>query len=369
MRGYKYITSSDLPRFVGVPNDDDLLEDSSLEGIFGGRKISEVYASDTKMLLEAGVDWERASHVLNCLAVSASFHADLQKKIIDETMQSVFRGAEYWEVDEKTRKKYESEVQSALENMPDLPGFPGVSSHGTGARFQFLNPIKAAKIQGESRNDFELIADETPERAIKFLIDGKKVETTINYHTYYLATAHHLLEKGNRYELTGKQLAFLVKIFNQEQFDQKLNFWVKRKANELRKGLAIRLKHHEEVQFKEGTEIKLSAGHHLSIYTNKLLSLMDFEISTKHLSNIRILSGRSNIDLVFENGKWHISYLTKDYKIETLPIENSSKLNELISISQNIRAKSLAGSGRLLEGIAEEIKLLADIDLGLPETG
>ncbi|MBP7875870.1 hypothetical protein KA012_02645 [Candidatus Woesebacteria bacterium] len=223
-------------------------------------------------------------------------------------------------------------------------------------------------MQGEPATELELIADNTPELKISFQSDGNAVDAFINYHTYYLATAHHLLEKGNRYELTGKQLSHLVKIFDFDDFQRIPAAWIATKAKEVRGVLPVMPNHQEIVSFRDGMTIRLASGHYAALTTNRRLKLLDFKISSDRLSSLRVISDQSNISLVNLDGEWMIVYLDESYKKISIPISEHSDLQRLVSIAERIRQKILAGPDKHLEGSIEELRKLADFTFNLPKT-
>ncbi|MBP7875871.1 hypothetical protein KA012_02650 [Candidatus Woesebacteria bacterium] len=135
LHDYQYETSFGLSRFVGVPLDNQLLEVSSSEGIFCGRTISDVYTSDSDELAQENIDWETASSVLTYLAVAAAYHEGEIARIIKELRDRVIGEQDYFDLAIEQRERYDQSVQEAICNMPDLPGFPGITARRTGAKF------------------------------------------------------------------------------------------------------------------------------------------------------------------------------------------------------------------------------------------
>lgn len=256
----EYSTTFGKPRFVGVPQDNQLIENSSLEGILHGRKISEVYKQDTQELQAADIEWDRAVFTLKCLSVACAHHEDVVNRAYKELKEDVLKGKNSWEATEHEKKSYNRKIKSTQQQFSKLVDFGGkISAYDTGARFQFDDPIKDSGPRGDG-TPFDLIADKAREREIIFDNGDTTFTTTVNPQTLYQAEAYHLLEKGNRYEMTGENLALIVNSFNEKIFYRQLKPWLKEKEKEMTASLKILTGHREKIKFSDGKEVEHSVG-------------------------------------------------------------------------------------------------------------
>jgi hypothetical protein len=246
------------PRFVGVPDDNQLKENSSMVGILNGRLISEVFASDTSELTEAGVSWDQAIHVLKCLAISASYQDEQNSQAFERARIQIFHGKESYEATLTQQKQYDLVVKQILQDHCVLIGFGGhVLAQSTGARVQFDDPINNALPQGDP-SLFDLVALRGPEKQIAFTSADTNFKSTINYPTLVQAEKYHLLEKGNQYAMTGAQLALLVHAFGETEFNTKIGQWLRQKMDDEYIGLSVIKQHNEVIVFEGGIQIELT---------------------------------------------------------------------------------------------------------------
>lgn len=250
----KYTTTSDLPRFVGIPGDDQLIENSSLEGILHGRTISEVVDSDTQELEREGVTWETAVQVLKCLAVAGAWQDERISSIWTPTLGFIRETRSKFQMSEADEKQIEKMYPNLEETWAVLPGFSGhVRAYGTSSKVQFDDPIRGSQDQGDAA-PLDTLAFEAPEREIVVRDSHGEFSTVVNVHTLILAERNHLLEKGNRYGLTGEQLARIVKAFDKEEFEQALGSWVDEKTG--RGEFRSQLRHHEVIKYADGAVLE-----------------------------------------------------------------------------------------------------------------
>ncbi len=212
-----------LPRFLGVPKDNQLRERSSLEGILNGQKISEVVASDTEALDRAGITWDRAVHVLKCLAISSLCQA--------ETISP--------------------------EGLFQIIGFNSVYSQRTHLRYQYFDDPIVDTVNPGDQSPFDSVATSAPEFEIRY--SGERTHgfiNVINEQTLLTAEYYHLLEKGNRYAMTGDQLATLVRAFKEDEFNSKFERWLPKIMKREMYGLAAPRGHVEMITFGSNPPIK-----------------------------------------------------------------------------------------------------------------
>lgn len=290
----EYFTTFGRPRFIGIPRDDQLEEDSSMEGILHGRAISEVYTQDTKELEGAGVDWDRGVYVLQCLAIACAYHDIVISQTYEELQARIYQGKYFYEVDQASRDLYEREAKAVVNRHSRLVDFGGrISAFATGARVQVDNPIKNSEPQGDG-TPFDLIANESPERKIVFDGDDIQFTTTVNAQTLLQAEAYHLLEKGNRYALTGAQLARLVSSFNEEVFLQQIKPWFDSEQGRIMAGLKVIMGHGEKIRFNDGVEVEHDVGRN---------GCLNFLLSNKPFSRLMITLDNGQIKNISIDGK------------------------------------------------------------------
>ncbi len=328
------------PRFLGVPRDDQLREDSSIEGILGGRTISDVYREDSAALSSAGYNWDDAVRALQCLAATASYS----------------RGKE-------------------------LVGFNGLRAVPLGAFFQPSLPIKDAGIQGEPRDAVEEKASDINNGEFEVTGDNG-LKTVINPDTLYLAEAHHLLEKGNRYALTGEQLAHIIRNFDQEAFegDRHLQDWI-RQENEKNAGpFKARPEHKEKITYADSSEVGLEIGHlgGVDLLTNNYnLAQIQYGIDeeAKILKRATLYSNKFQINCTRTEDGWEMSYTLDEstgnavHERVRKQIPLDSPLIRVIDIGQNIVNNANMRPDRLLtDSDANFIHECITNSMDLPQT-
>src|SRR3989338_3996655 len=127
-----YHTTYGRPRFLGIPRDDQLNEQSSMEGILHGRKISEVYEQDTLELEKAGISWDRAVHVLKCLSVASAYQDEQLEAAHSSIRAQILQGKKLYSVDEHVKQSFEAAIKDARDKLSGLAGFGSIKSYRTG---------------------------------------------------------------------------------------------------------------------------------------------------------------------------------------------------------------------------------------------
>lgn len=244
----RYDTTFGQPRFVGVPNESQFSEDASMEGILGGRSVAEVYEQDTSELAEAGFNWEQAISVLRCLATACVYQEQQLSATYEELRQKMSE---------------DSNFDAAREQYAYLIGFGKnvwAKADEYYPRVQVLDPVSDAKPQGDPSLE-ELLANKVPERTLVFQDEnGETVKVVINRMTLMLAETYHMLEKGNQYAMTGKQLAQLIRYFNREEYNASLAEWIQEESSKLQTGLAVVSGHCENLVFSDGKSVTFEVG-------------------------------------------------------------------------------------------------------------
>lgn len=296
-------------RFIGVPNDDQLVEKASFEGVLGGRTIAEVHAEDTAALESAGYSWDQAVKVLHSLAVAAEY-------------------------------KYGEEPV----------GFQNIQVRSTGSISEFSNIIKDEGIQGDPTTLLEARSRFTHEYEVT--IDNGTT-FVINPQTLFLAEAFHILEKGNRYALTGSQLAELIKRFDRQAFenDEQFQEWMGQEHEGTYSGYKAVVGHKEKVTFEDDIEVELDVSKRgsFSLYTSsEKLPRVGFSMEHKkgEMKRIAIDTERFTIFLQREPEGWKLSYYDRavrdswDISYQQLP--ENSPLWEFVKLGQRVveRAKN-----------------------------
>jgi hypothetical protein len=256
-----YESTFGKPRFLGVPEDDRLIEESSLEGILHGRKISDVYAQDTLELTRAGMSWDDAVAILKKLAIACLHQEVRHGQIASEIERSVFGDFGYWDAPKPYRDRYGQEVERAFIDNAGLAGFdPAVKAYATGAKVQFDNPIREDRHIGDGSR-FDLVAESAPEREIRFTGDDR-FTSVVNFPTLRVAEMYHLLEKGNRYRMTGADITRFKDTFNESEFDRQLGTFMAEHMIQASSGLAAVPGHREELLYTDRSRVILKVGNY-----------------------------------------------------------------------------------------------------------
>jgi hypothetical protein len=350
-------TSTGKPFFIGVPDDDNVKESVSMEGILNGRKMSEVYSDDNNELNKEGITWDEAIKTLNYLAAACRYHSEKLDQINDKLIALIFGKSGFstnkflTSMHEYFYKKYESSIP--------IPGFKNLKTHSTGAKVIFDNPVKDMAEVGEITDPVDIVAKYSREERIAAKDSlGKPFTFTINYQTLYQAFAHHMLEKGNQYALTGAQLAELTKIFDKNDFDKKCKDWVLETAKNEGFNKKVVIGHIEKIQFDdisnseylfEASSMKLK----MKIVHKGNRILLDFGCDKSgNYNGFRIFYHYDNRSLSLEcynkGGSWNlIKSEGSDSKRSILSEE--SDLNELREIGAKIVANAENRSDNILD--------------------
>ncbi len=337
-----YETSYGKPRFVGIPNDDQLMEKSSIEGILKGRTISEVYAQDTAELNQHGVTWDQAVEILKNLALAVAYqneHSGIPSAL----------------------------NRDQLRRRPvRLPGF-GKDINAfrllAGFKFQMHNPIKSEIKPGEETAR-DIIANTAPEVQVQI----GKISAVINPQTLLQAEAYHLLEKGNAYQMTGNDIDSLIKSFNKKEFDRIVEPWVQEKMINLIKHIKTLPHHEEKIKYIDGKEVALSVPGSTAIdiyFSTEPFSRLMIDHEEGKLSRIELSGGRDSksVTIKLENGQF---FLYKPLEREGVLITTESPYVPIIQCALNVLDTArnlptgilLSQSGNLHDNIDKSIKLL-----------
>lgn len=325
-----------LPRFLGVPKDNQLLESSSLEGILNGRRISEVVTSDTKELEKAGIGWERAVHVLKCLAISSSCQTE----------------------------------NFSPEGIQPIIGFNSVYSERTRARFQFDDPISGTRSSGD-QTPFDSVATIAPECQIRY--SGDRTDsfiTVINQQTLLMAEYYHLLEKGNQYAMTGDQLGKLVNSFNEKEFNERLGPWLTDKMRKEMYGLAVPRGHIEAITFGREDPIRLKIGYFGSItitFFDKSPIYLGINHNSGRLKGFELQGKLSYAEMKRKNSKFILTFRsahgTPGFSEDEEIIDSGSSIHSiceagatLLKAARNQPDKILSDNSRLMFDLAREVQ-------------
>jgi hypothetical protein len=269
---------------------------------------------------------------------------------------------------------YATRTQRSSDFLP--PHFNNTRAGNRHSFFQFDNPIRGAGARGDPTTPLEIVADAISEFDIQLSQEGGDFTTSINRLTLYLATAHHLLEKGNRYAMTGEQLAILVAQFDKESFnaDEGLHAWMAEKTKESGGPYKAITGHEEKVKFIDGVEFDLKVRIYgaLSISANSPeLRLLQLHVDKDLvLNSLKVISNRFNIDVGRKGDRWYMGYCRKDndrYVEEEVPPD--SPLWTIIGIGTSVidRAKNQQ-DGVLANTDAQALHALISNGMNLPET-
>jgi len=319
--------TSKNPRFLGVPSQEQVNESASLEGLFGGRPIERVVEEDTNQLRERGTNWEEGISVLKRLAISLRYIED------------------HGELDQ-------------------LPGFPDLEFKFTGAPFQFSELIDIGIEQGDGTYK-DLIAGDASEARISWLKNGEVKSTVVNPQTLFLAEAYHVLEKGNRYELSGDDLADIIAKFDEESFSITRGWMDDQKEV---KGAIVG--HKEKILYGNGNEATLTVLRHGGLWLIANSEQRGFFRLTikanqdKEFGGIKIESSilggkpweKNIIDIDFTDGSVETvnAYANLD-TVDINPDRAAESFDEQIKIGKKLLERALRQKGELVKGMEAKI--------------
>lgn len=190
-------------------------------GLFCGRDVQEVYASDTEELIQSGVSWDQAIRFLKCVGLYSAYLDDVARKKL----------LRLWKKHQKDPRGYTLAMTEYMQDVGKLPGFNGtVLLNFTSSREGYrddANPVYGAgPIYPASPTPLDTIAYLAFEKS---LIVPDQFKTYVNRLTLYMADSFRMLEKGNRYQLTGAQLAGLTTSFDEEAFFMQIQPWLEKR--------------------------------------------------------------------------------------------------------------------------------------------
>jgi hypothetical protein len=299
------------PRFLGVPTQEQIDEAGSQEGMLGGLPVEDVVAKDTSELEQAGITWDEAVTTLKNMAVTVHF----------------LRENKLW---------------------GEMPGFPGLTAERTGAHFQFSDLVNTDQEHGDG-DIFDYIAHESGEAKITYNAGGSdSFSFTINPQTLHLAEAHHILEKGNQYQLTGAQLATIVKLFRSDYFEEIRKWTVAQETP----GAA--LSHTEKISYSDGTKAKLTVNRNKIIWLYPPTAVYFFRVSIQS-SPAGQLEKVSIIKVATEGDKPTYFDLAGEES-------ETSKLHDLVSVAKELSNRVRIQKSGLLDGLELPIHGLGDLD-------
>lgn len=338
------ISSAQLPRFAGVPGDETLLEDSSQEGILHGRSISEVVGQDTSELEAAHCTWDQAEEVLTYLAAACHY----REVHFHEQTDALRRGGPVPSasvlkppVSETERKLL---FQQILSENSSLPGFPGIRAYVDDTRTytQVWIPFRNPGIRGDPRTPVETVARRFGEMPISYEFNRGFAKIMTNAQTYIQAVAYHVLEKGNQYEMTGGQLAHLIRLFDRNDFDRQLGTWIAGKAREYRLPFVCEMGHTEIITFQDNSRMELEIWKNGSFEiksSNQSWPRLHFSTNPSgELQEFSVINKYRKIFIGKHDGEWKIALLVEPNRDDQadVPISGGSILRKYIPIGDSI---------------------------------